>query len=85
MLSLTQTLGLTLMGSKTQRLWAEKEEVAFADGVRRHDREFELIQRDFLPHKTMSQLICYYYNVWKLRYTKVSDEQNVPLPSGMFS
>ena len=43
-----------------------------ASGVRQHDREFELIQRDHLPHKTMSQLICYYYNVWKLRYTAVS-------------
>ena len=43
-----------------------------AAGVRQHDREFELIQRDHLPHKTMSQLICYYYNVWKLRYTAVS-------------
>ena len=44
------------MGSKTKAQWTEKEEVAFAEGVRHHDREFELIQRDYLPHKTMGQV-----------------------------
>ena len=33
-----QTLGLTLMGSKTQCQWSEKEETAFAAGVKEHDR-----------------------------------------------
>ena len=30
---LQQTLGLTLMGSKTQGQWSDKEEAAFAAGV----------------------------------------------------
>lgn len=44
------------MGSKTKAQWTEKEEVAFAEGVSHHNREFELIQRDYLPHKTMGQV-----------------------------
>ncbi|KAG1673554.1 hypothetical protein FOA52_003854 [Chlamydomonas sp. UWO 241] len=69
---LCKVMGVSSMGSKIKALWVDKDEVAFAAGVRRHDREFELIQRDFLPHKTMSQLICYYYNIWKIRYTKAA-------------
>jgi hypothetical protein len=59
------------VGSKAQASWTPREEDAFAAGVHQHDHEFELIQRDHLPQKSMGQLICYYYNVWKLRYTKV--------------
>ncbi len=24
-------------------------------------------QKNFLPHKTVSQIISYYYNIWKIR------------------
>jgi hypothetical protein len=71
-----RTLGVHLLGSKTRALWVEKDEASFAQGVKKHDREFELIQRDYLPHKTMSQLISYYYNVWKIRYTATSESHH---------
>lgn len=72
-----RALGLQLLGSKTRGFWLEKEEAAFAQGVRRHDREFELIQRDFLPHKTISELIAYYYNVWKIKYTPAAESHHM--------
>ena len=72
-----RALGMHLLGSKARSLWVEKDEAAFANGIRKHDREFELIQRDFLPHKTMSDLIAYYYNVWKIRYTTAADTHHL--------
>ena len=72
-----RALGMHLLGSKARALWVEKDEAAFATGIKKHDREFELIQRDFLPHKTMSDLIAYYYNVWKIRYTTAADSHHL--------
>ncbi|GAX75309.1 hypothetical protein CEUSTIGMA_g2754.t1 [Chlamydomonas eustigma] len=70
-------LGMTHAGFKAQGCWTPREEDAFAAGIKQHDREFELIQRDQLPQKSMSQLICYYYNVWKLRYTQAANDWHV--------
>lgn len=72
-----RALGMHLLGSKARALWCEEDEGAFALGIKEHDREFELIQRDYLPHKAMSELIAYYYNVWKTRATPAADSHHI--------
>eukprot|EP00955_Chlamydomonas_euryale_P090194 364520-Chlamydomonas_euryale.AAC.2 len=58
------------MGGLVRKLWSEEEEILFATGMQQlRRRDFGLMQRKFLPHKTPQQLVSYYYNIWKPRRT----------------
>eukprot|EP00798_Chlamydomonas_sp_ICE-L_P016078 gene16078-22217_t len=75
----SEILGMSSMGSKacSKAGWCEADEAAFAAGVRRHDREFGLLQKEFLPAKTMAQIVSYYYNIWKIHYTQAAADWHV--------
>lgn len=44
--------------------WSSGEATLFEEGVRKHGKEFIEIQQDYLPWKTVSSIIEYYY-MWK--------------------
>jgi len=70
--NLVKALSMESLGSKVKASWTPVEEDAFVAGLRQHNREFQSIQRDFLPEKSIAQIIDYYYNIWKIRYTDAS-------------
>ncbi|KAL6755209.1 hypothetical protein V8C86DRAFT_2682585 [Haematococcus lacustris] len=69
---LVKRLGLSALGSKVRVEWSAAQEAAFVAGIRLHERNFERIQKEQLPDKTVEQIISYYYNIWKIRYTQDS-------------
>lgn len=50
--------------------WSPTDEAAFAAGLRRHDRDFHALRKEFLPTKSMASIISYYYNIWKIRWAR---------------
>ncbi|KAG1672244.1 hypothetical protein FOA52_002946 [Chlamydomonas sp. UWO 241] len=54
------------MGPRVRSEWSAQDEAAFGAGLaalRHHD--FVLLRRDYLPHKSVTELVSYYYNVAK--------------------
>lgn len=64
------SLGLETMGTCIRASWTEEEEEALALGLRAYGRDFHAIQQDYVPTRTVHDLVDYYYNVWKLKATR---------------
>lgn len=63
-----QELGSARMGAKERQHWKPSEEDAFASGIAVHGRDFESLRDGYLPDRSVSDVVAYYYNVWKIRY-----------------
>jgi hypothetical protein len=46
----------------------------FAAGIAHHDRAFGKLRAQYLPHKSMADVVSYYYNIWKIRCLRVCGE-----------
>ncbi|GAB4822196.1 hypothetical protein N2152v2_009242 [Parachlorella kessleri] len=64
------SLGLETMGSCIGGSWTEEEEEALCAGMRAYGRDFHAIQSDYVPSRSVHDLIDYYYNVLKLKATR---------------
>ncbi len=64
------SLGLETMGSCIGVGWTEEEEEALCAGMRAYGRDFHAIQSDYVPSRSVHDLIDYYYNVLKLKATQ---------------
>jgi hypothetical protein len=64
------SLGLETMGSCISGSWTEEEEEALCAGMRAYGRDFHAIQSDYVPSRSVHDLIDYYYNVLKLKATQ---------------
>jgi len=65
---------MSKMGKVVRNEWSEEEERKFEEGILKHGRDFSRIQSDFLRHKSIGELVLYYYNVWKQRRTPAAGE-----------
>ncbi|CAD7695438.1 unnamed protein product [Ostreobium quekettii] len=70
--SAAKVLGLQCMGSRVRRTWSGEEEMAFETGLNELGRDFTVIQQDYVPSKTLEDVILYYYNIWKTRWTEAA-------------
>lgn len=64
-----QDLGLPFMGYRVRRGWTTEDEVLFEEGIRSVGRDFTKLQTKFLPRKNVSEIVLYYYNIWKVKRT----------------
>lgn len=60
-----RTMGL---GYAAHGGWSGDEETLFSLGYAKHLREFAELRDEFLPQRSVAQLVGYYYNVYKLRH-----------------
>ena len=58
-------LGLDRLGSALCALYSPAEEAAISEAMGRHGRDFGTIVRRCLGHRTVPDLVLYYYNVLK--------------------
>eukprot|EP01025_Chloroclados_australasicus_P028538 TRINITY_DN2828_c0_g1_i2.p1 TRINITY_DN2828_c0_g1~~TRINITY_DN2828_c0_g1_i2.p1 ORF type:complete len:717 (-),score=101.32 TRINITY_DN2828_c0_g1_i2:108-2258(-) len=62
-----EKLGFGYMGLIVGRDWDLQDKWLFCQGLCEiGKRDFNALQKDYLQHKTNSQLVSYYYNVWKI-------------------
>lgn len=62
-------LGLDLMGSVIGRDWNDRDAALLEEGMRLVGRDFRRIAVSLLSNRKESELILYYYNVWKTKAT----------------
>ena len=62
-------LGLDTMGTAYIGTLSADEETLLHAGLKEHGREFHAVRLEFVPTRTVHELINHYYNVWKLKAT----------------
>ena len=50
--------------------WSEEEAAAFEAGLDAHGRRFDLLHAHMLPHRSVRELVSFFYDVWKTRSTQ---------------
>jgi len=65
--ALVDLLGLRTMGARVANTLTEDQQEAFGEGMKKHGRNFPMIQKEFLPNVSCCTMASYYYDVWKLR------------------
>ena len=65
--ALVDMLGLRTMGAREANTLTEDQQEAFGNGMKKHGRNFPMIQKEFLPNVSCCAMASYYYDVWKLQ------------------
>lgn len=53
------------IGYRVRWGWSATDELCFEQGIRCLGRDFVTLRNSFLPGKDVSEVILYYYNIWK--------------------